>query len=113
MVLLLVLGATAVNTNIADGEFSLSGLVQRAAEAGPMAFAVLNAVCTFLAVLPSAPFCVAAGVFYGSIQGTIVYVLSTTLGAVALFAFVRSAQASLLHSASHSDALLAGFSAAH
>ena len=54
-----------------------------------MAFFLLNAVASALAVVPSAPFNIAAGVFYGAWVGTVVFVVSTTVGAAATVTFVR------------------------
>ena len=68
----------------------ISALITYAAEAGPSAFFALNVCVTAAGVIPTAPLNISAGVLYGTVYGTCIYVASTTLGAMLLFTLVRT-----------------------
>lgn len=63
--------------------------VRGAGALGPLAFSVLNILQVIFAVIPGAPFEVAAGYLFGVIPGTLLCDATMTIGSVLVFLMVR------------------------
>lgn len=68
---------------------SLRDWVRGAGALGPLAFSVLNILQVIFAVIPGAPFEVAAGYLFGVIPGTLLCDATMTIGSVLVFLMVR------------------------
>ena len=72
-----------------SGSWGRAAAGRGAGAQGPLAFSGLNFLQVILAVIPGAPFEVAAGYLFGVIPGTLLCDSTMTIGSVLVFLMVR------------------------